>query len=155
LMRFRREAEAVAQLEHPNIVPIYDMGEHEGQHFFSMKLVSGGSLTDLIGRLRHQPRETARLLARVARAVHHAHQHGILHRDLKPANVLLTSVGADLPVCPGEEGRPGGLPPRVVPYVTDFGLARRVDGDTAMTSTGVIVGTPSYMAPEQAAGQKG
>jgi tRNA A-37 threonylcarbamoyl transferase component Bud32 len=133
--RFRLEAEAAAQLEQTNIVPIYEIGEYQGQHFFSMKLVSGGSMAAAIGRLRHQPRETARLLARVARAVHHAHQRGLLHRDLKPANVLLDEQGE--------------------PVVTDFGLARRVDGDAGITQSGVIVGTPSYMPPEQARGKKG
>jgi hypothetical protein len=132
--RFRLEAEAAAQLEHPHIVPIYEIGVHEGQHFFSMKLLGGGSLAEAIGRLRHQPRETARLLAKVARAVHHAHQHGLLHRDLKPANVLLDERGE--------------------PVVTDFGLARRVDHNAGMTQSGAVVGTPSYMSPEQAMGSK-
>jgi serine/threonine-protein kinase len=130
--RFHREAEAAANLDHPNIVPIYEVGEHEGQHYFSMKLIEGGSLAN-----RKPPlpvREAAELLATVARAVHHAHQRGILHRDLKPGNILL-----------GPEGQP---------YVTDFGLAKRVEGDPGHTRTGAIVGTPSYMAPEQARSEK-
>jgi WD40 repeat protein len=133
--RFRIEAEHVANVDHPHIVPIYDVGEHEGQQYFSMKLMEGGNVAQHAGRFRANHREAARLVATVAHAVHHAHQRGILHRDLKPANVLLDEVGQ--------------------PHVTDFGLARRTEGDLALTQTGVIVGTPSYMAPEQAAAEKG
>jgi serine/threonine-protein kinase len=135
VQRFRVEAEAAANLDHPNIVPIYEVGEHEGQHYFSMKYVEGDSLAGMVPRLAEQPREAARLVAQVARAVHHAHQRGILHRDLKPGNVLLDRDG--------------------VPHVSDFGLARKVEGDSGMTQTGAIVGTPSYMPPEQARAEKG
>jgi WD40 repeat protein/predicted Ser/Thr protein kinase len=128
--RFRREAELAANLDHPNIVPIYEVGEYHGQHFFSMKLIEGGSLADHLPRYAADPRAAAALVARVARAVHHAHQRGVLHRDLKPGNILLDGAGD--------------------PHVTDFGLAKKTEAG-ALTQTGAILGTPEYMAPEQAA----
>jgi serine/threonine-protein kinase len=165
--RFYDEAEAVAQLDHPHIVPLYEVGEHQGRPYFSMKLFEAGSLTRHLPRLAGDMRAAAQLLATVARAVHHAHQRGILHRDLKPGNILLDAQGQ--------------------PHVADFGLARRLDHpaepslppvgalvpDTADDASGptkppttlqasgaapgasVIAGTPGYMAPELAAGQKG
>jgi serine/threonine-protein kinase len=133
--RFRLEAEAVANLDHPHIVPIYEVGEHEGQPFFSMKLIKGGSLARQVPRLVAEPHAAARLLVKVARAVDAAHRRGFLHRDLKPSNILLDAQGQ--------------------PYVTDFGLARRVEGESGLTRTGTIVGTASYMAPEQASGRRG
>ncbi len=133
--RFQNEAEAVASLDHPHIVPIYEVGEQEGIHYFSMKLVEGGSLSNRVEAQAVGPRSAARLLAKVAVAVHHAHKSGILHRDLKPSNILIDENGE--------------------PLVADFGLSRRVEGDSELTQTGAVLGTPSYMAPEQATGRKG
>jgi WD40 repeat protein/tRNA A-37 threonylcarbamoyl transferase component Bud32 len=152
VQRFRFEAESAALLDHPGIVPIYEIGEHQGQHYFSMKLIEGGNLGQRLDALRHDPAQAARLLAPVARAVHHAHQRGILHRDLKPANILLTDRRASILACPGEGGQAGCLP--YEPHITDFGLARRVEGNSQRTQSGALVGTPCYMAPEQAAGTK-
>jgi predicted Ser/Thr protein kinase len=133
VIRFRAEAEAAAALDHPNIVPLYEVGEHQGQQYFSMKYVEGATLA----KLRRGPaRAEAARLAAVARAVHFAHQRGVLHRDLKPSNVLVDAGEA--------------------PYVTDFGLAKRLAaGDGSLTESGQLLGTPRYMAPEQAAGRKG
>jgi WD40 repeat protein/tRNA A-37 threonylcarbamoyl transferase component Bud32/Flp pilus assembly protein TadD len=133
--RFRNEAEAVANLDHPQIVTIYEVGEHDGRPYFTMKLVDGPSLAELLPRYTADPRAAARLVAEVARAVHHAHQRGILHRDLKPSNIVLD-----------REGRA---------HVTDFGLAKRIEGSNDATVYGSVMGTPSYMSPEQASGRRG
>jgi serine/threonine-protein kinase len=130
LQRFKVEAEAVATLDHPHIVPIYEVGEHAGLHYFSMKLLEGGNLTKQLPCLRGDLRAAAKLLATIARAVHTAHQHGILHRDLKPGNILMDA--------------------KARPYVSDFGLAKRIEGEVSLTRSGFTVGTPSYMPPEQA-----
>lgn len=140
IRNFRLEMENTAELDHPNIVPIYHIGIHEGQPFYTMKLIEGGNLLHHLPTLHHQFPLIASIIAIVARAVDHAHQRGILHRDLKPANILLDQQGQ--------------------PYVTDFGLARRLNvclsGEAALQSqTGTIAGTPCYMAPEQAQGQRG
>lgn len=131
--RFRLEAEAVARLDHPNIVPIHEVGEHDGRPYYSMKLVDGGPLTERLAHLTGDPGAAARLMETVARAVYHAHERGVLHRDLKPANILLDAAGQ--------------------PHVTDFGLAKRLQEDCDLTQSGTVLGTPHYMSPEQAAGQ--
>jgi serine/threonine protein kinase/WD40 repeat protein len=205
VQRFRTEAEAAANLDHPHIVSIYEVGAHEGQNYFTMRLVEGGNLADHLPHLRQQPREGVRLLALVARAVHYAHQRGVLHRDLKPANILLrrkseipNPVGKSEVRNPKAEGSrkseirnpklegkgtseirspkpeaaggPGlGFPVSDLasfpsdfefrisdfePMITDFGVAKRVGGSD-LTRSGAIVGTPSYMAPEQARAEKG
>jgi WD40 repeat protein/serine/threonine protein kinase len=132
--RFQNEAEAVAQLDHPHIVPILEVGNHEGQRYFTVKLISGSSLNKKRAEYVANPTAAARLLKKVAEAVHHAHHRGILHRDLKPANILLDE--------------------RSEPFITDFGLAKRAVGDSELTHSGTIVGTPAYMAPEQAPGRR-
>ena len=133
LRRFLEEAETAAGLHHTNIAHIYEVGEHDGVPFFSMEYVEGGSLADELRKELPTPRHTAHLLIQVARALHHAHQNGIVHRDMKPANVLLDPDG--------------------VPKVADFGIAKRLNEDSNLTLTGAIIGTPTYMAPEQAKGQ--
>jgi serine/threonine-protein kinase len=135
LLRFRNEAEAVAQLDHPHVVPIYEVGTHGDRHFFSMKLIAGSSLDRRLAEFADDPRGAARLVAVVAEAIHHAHQRGILHRDLKPANILIDEKGQ--------------------PHVTDFGLAKRIDGDPELTQSNTLIGTPSYMAPEQTTRARG
>jgi serine/threonine-protein kinase len=133
--RFQREAEAVARLRHPNVVQVYDVGDADGRPYFTMELVDGGSLARKLAGAPQPPREAAQSVATLAGAVHAAHAGGIVHRDLKPSNILLTPDGT--------------------PKISDFGLARRLDGGAGLTRTGVAVGTPSYMAPEQARGRPG
>jgi WD40 repeat protein/tRNA A-37 threonylcarbamoyl transferase component Bud32 len=153
VQRFHAEAEAVANIDHPNLVPVYEVGEHDGQHYFSMKLIEGPSLARVVPQLAGDPRAAARLLVKVARAVHHAHQRGVLHRDLKPANVLL-SISDAAQKRSGEQRFSEASLNEMEPYVTDFGLAKRSTQDTALTRTGAVLGTPAYMAPEQAEGRK-
>jgi serine/threonine-protein kinase len=154
VQRFRHEAELAAQLDHPDIVPIHDVGEHEGTLYFTMKLIEGTSLAQAIAggqwpaKDRTGERRAAALMARVARAVHHAHERGILHRDLKPSNVLMDKNGE--------------------PRVIDLGLAKRLPGpgsaapgvadqapDAELTRSGAILGAPAFLAPEQASGARG
>lgn len=135
LARFQAESTSAARLDHPHIVPVYEVGECQGQPYFSMKYVEGTTLADRLAAGPLSSREAAQLMAPICRAIHYAHQRGVLHRDLKPSNILLD-----------RDGRP---------HVTDFGLAKRLTTDDTLTGTGMIVGTPSYMAPEQAAGNRG
>ncbi|HZW32815.1 MAG TPA: serine/threonine-protein kinase, partial [Isosphaeraceae bacterium] len=132
--RFLREAELAANLDHPNIVPIYEVDEHEDRPFFSMKLIEGESLSRQVARFVQDPAAAARMVAILARAVHYAHGQGFLHCDLKPSNVLIETRGR--------------------PYLTDFGLARRTGVESSLSISGAILGTPSYMAPEQATGSR-
>jgi len=131
--RFYIEAEAAASLEHPSIVPIYEIGEHEGQHFFSMAMVEGKSLADRIKSGPLSPQEAAEIMAKVAEAIDYAHGKGVIHRDIKPANILIDPNGE--------------------PKITDFGLARIDEVESNLTRTGLILGTPSFMPPEQASGK--
>ena len=133
LKRFRREAEAAAKLDHPCIVPIHEVGEKDGQCYFSMNFVEGGQLDEVVRRKPISIRSAAELIAKLACAVHYAHEHGILHRDIKPGNILVDKMGE--------------------PHLTDFGLARLVETESTVTRTKEVMGTPSYMAPEQAAGE--
>jgi TolB-like protein len=135
LKRFRLEAEAAARLEHPSIVPIHEVGERDGSCYFSMKLVEGGQLDEVARREPMPIRRAVELIAKVARTVHYAHEHGILHRDIKPGNILVDDKGE--------------------PHLTDFGLARLVESESTVTRTMEVLGTPSYMAPEQAVGNNG
>jgi WD40 repeat protein/serine/threonine protein kinase len=136
IKRFKAEAEAAASLSHPNIVPIYEIGEHQGQHYFSMGLIEGPNLREALATHNSPlitPKKAAHLVATVARAVHYAHQRGVLHRDIKPSNILLDEQGE--------------------PHLTDFGLAKLVEKESTLTRTYAVLGTPAYMAPEQARGE--
>lgn len=131
--RFRAEAEAVASLDHPNILPIYETGQHDGRPFYSMKFVNGGTLRERAADFSRKPRDAPRLIATVARAVHHPHERGILHRDLRPENILFDGTER-------------------TPYVSDFGIAKWIGRESRLTLSSSALGTPHYVAPEQAAG---
>src|SRR5438034_5295387 len=133
LKRFRREAQAAASLDHPYIVPIYEVGERDGSCYFSMQFVEGGQLDEVLKRTPMSIRHGAELIAKLARTVQYAHQHGILHRDIKPGNILLDQQGE--------------------PHLTDFGLAKLVEKKSTITHTIALLGTPAFMSPEQAAGK--
>ena len=150
--RFRVEAEAAARLQHPNIVQIYDLREHEGQPFFAMEYVPGGTLAQLLYNRPQPPRRAAELVEALARAVHYAHQQGIVHRDLKPANVLLAFSDASEKRRSAERFSEASLN-LCVPKISDFGLAKTLDSASGVTPSTAILGTPSYMAPEQARGK--
>ncbi len=135
LRRFQTEAEAVALLDHAGIVTVFEVGEHDGQRYFSMKLVEGGNLAEQLVTLKDEPTAAVTLMVETAEAVQHAHTRGILHRDLKPANILVDAQGH--------------------PHITDFGLAKLIESDVELTASGAIMGTPAYMSPEQAAGRRG
>jgi len=135
LDRFRSEAEAAARLDHPGIVPVYEVGDVDGRPYFSMKYIDGDTLAQRLALGPLPPREAARILVDVARAIHFAHERGVLHRDLKPSNILLDRSSR--------------------PHVTDFGLAKQISDAGSLTRTGAVLGTPAYMAPEQAAGARG
>ena len=135
LKRFRREAEAAASLDHPSIVPIYEVRERHGSCYYSMRFIEGGQLDEVVGREPMAARRAVELIAKLARAVHYAHEHGILHRDIKPGNILLDAKGE--------------------PHLADFGLAKLLETESTVTRTKEVLGTPSYMAPEQAVGETG
>jgi tRNA A-37 threonylcarbamoyl transferase component Bud32 len=135
LRRFQNEAEAVALLDHSGIVPVYEVGEYDGQKYFSMKLIDGSNLAEQLASFQDNPRASVTLMIETAEAVQHANMRGILHRDLKPANILIDAKGH--------------------PHITDFGLAKRMESDVEMTASGAIMGTPAYMSPEQADGRRG
>jgi WD40 repeat protein len=148
--RFRTEAEAVARLEHPHIVRIHEIGDHEGRPYFALEFVEGGNLERKLDGTPLPPQQAARLVQLLAEATHAAHLKGIVHRDLKPANILLARSNSSHAVALSE---PNGETGWYEPKITDFGLAKKLDDDEAHTKSGTVVGTPSYMAPEQAAGK--
>jgi WD40 repeat protein/serine/threonine protein kinase len=175
LQRFQREAEAVARLSHPNIVSVYEVGTHQGLPYFTLEYVAGGTLAQQLAGNPQPARRAAELVEQLARAMQHAHRNGIVHRDLKPGNILLTrsstqtgSASTRKDGVPSEPSKPAstvssaGSRPKVaalteekvesIPKITDFGLARQLEVDDGQTNTGAVMGTPSYMAPEQALG---
>jgi WD40 repeat protein len=155
LARFRKEAEAAARLQHPNIVQIYEIGEQDGRPFLALEFIDGGSLADKVAGKPQPARAAAELVETLARAIHHAHQRGVIHRDLKPANVLLQIADGSVPADkPATDSVPSAIcsPRPAIPKITDFGLAKRFDEAGTHSRSGAIVGTPGYMSPEQARG---
>jgi eukaryotic-like serine/threonine-protein kinase len=158
LQRFRAEAEAVAKLSHANIVQIYETGEHEGRPYFSLELVEGGSLDQRMAGNPTSPRGAAAFIETLARTMAVAHERGIVHRDLKPANILLAKLDSQSSIVKSRAADSQSLPAdhwsrSTIPKIADFGLAKQVDDDSSQTKSGTIMGTPSYMAPEQAGGK--
>ena len=155
--RFLSEAEAVARLRHPNIVQIFQIGEHAGLPFFSLEYCDSGNLAAMLGGTPLPVQDTAALMRTLAKAMHVAHQSGIIHRDLKPANILLQAVASDEGQVAGNGEKPLTAPAAgrwsrtTTPKITDFGLAKKLD-EAGQTASGAVMGTPSYMAPEQASG---
>ncbi len=152
LAHFRTEAEAVARLKHPHIVQIHDFGEHEGRHYVALEYVDG-SLAERLDGTPWRPKDAAILIRTLAEAAHHAHLQGVVHRDLKPSNILLQKSGAAQVEQNSCDQHGNTSPADMEPKITDFGLARLLDDEAALTLTGEALGTPSYMAPEQATGQ--
>ncbi|MBI1831028.1 MAG: serine/threonine protein kinase [Planctomycetes bacterium] len=152
-VRFQVEAEASAQLRHPNIVQIYEVGDKDGLPFFSLEFVEGGSLDRALSGNPQEPRDAATLIETLARAMHYAHEQGVIHRDLKPANVLLQIADRIMQNESTPQSAIGNLQ-SAIPKITDFGLAKRLEADSKQTQTGAVLGTPSYMAPEQATAKK-
>jgi serine/threonine protein kinase/Flp pilus assembly protein TadD len=158
LARFRREAEAAGRLQHPNLVQIYEVGTHAGLPYLCLEYVDGGNLAELVAGLPHPARPAAALMQLLARAMHYAHEHGIVHRDLKPANILLQSGSTPEDAEERRGNETARIPPRsaafsavkdFIPKISDFGLAKLLHEEARLTRTGLVLGTPSYMAPEQ------
>jgi WD40 repeat protein/serine/threonine protein kinase len=160
-IRFRLEAELAARVQHPNIVQVYEVGSHEGRPFLAMEWVDGGSLADRLDGTPWPAHPAARLIETLARAVHEAHEHGVVHRDLKPANILLAVTSDEWRVTSGDRKDTAELPSLITghsslitPKIADFGLAQPTEGGQTLTRSGFLVGTPGYMAPEQAGGKR-
>jgi WD40 repeat protein/tRNA A-37 threonylcarbamoyl transferase component Bud32 len=153
-LRFRLEAELAARVKHPNIVQVYEIGTHEGRPFLALEWVEGGSLANRLDGKPWPPREAARLIETLARAIHVAHAEGVVHRDLKPANILLQKGECRRTTDEGEPSHSESMPSSIIPKITDFGLAQPTEGGMILTQSGSLVGTPGYMAPEQAGGKR-